>query len=135
MSCKVISTAEGAMILCGTSSKPKHCSYCERPSERLCDAKLSDDKTCDAPMCKIHAFAVSPTEDHCRLHARKARPPVPRTEAEKRTTITFIARSKFDGRCKVRGCGNRWEAGDPIYYDHVIKEAYCEDCGNQLSPY
>lgn len=135
MTCKIIPTSLAMAIACSRQPK-KPCSYCERPGQYLCDFELSSGKTCDAPMCKLHTFAAAPGKDHCRIHARQVKaadaPPV---EKEKRATIVFLARSKFGGRCKVRGCQNRWEAGDPIFWDTEIKEAYCEDCGSSLSPY
>jgi hypothetical protein len=41
----------------GPRMKPQKCYYCSRPHEFLCDWLLvTDKKTCDRPLCKVHAM-------------------------------------------------------------------------------
>lgn len=61
--CEVIETSDGLrMIVCSSGqSKPQKCTYCDRPSVALCDWPIGDGKTCDKPLCRIHAVKPIPT--------------------------------------------------------------------------
>lgn len=50
MHCRTVRVGGSTMIVCGERPKPKPCA-CGQPSRFLCDWKLGDGKTCDAPLC------------------------------------------------------------------------------------
>lgn len=57
----------GTAIVC-SSRKRKRCE-CGRPATLLCDWKIGDGKTCDAPICTICAEHVGPDKHLCRKHS------------------------------------------------------------------
>lgn len=48
---------------------PRPCSYCERPSTRLCDYPMSRTRTCDRALCDLHTAEVAKGTDMCAFHA------------------------------------------------------------------
>jgi hypothetical protein len=57
------------MIICSRGRrKAPRCKWCSNTSTKLCDYKLPSGKTCDAPMCDIHAKRIGPEVDHCMWH-------------------------------------------------------------------
>lgn len=65
-----------AGFVCGSFAGEKHCVVCGDFAERLCDFKLPDGKTCDAPICKAHATRVGRNLDMCPQHAPKESQPL-----------------------------------------------------------
>jgi hypothetical protein len=122
----------------------KRCMYCGGPCEKLCDHPTgAGKKTCSVPMCKTHSWQPpgQPDTDYCRPHRRQYEAPAraeqmkSEIEAKKRTTLVFIAHSKYRGWCRDKDCGATWGEGDPCYWDSQTREVFCEECGAQMSPY
>jgi len=70
MPCYIMHMSNGGMaFLCGDLGP--HCSdaKCEDVGTFLCDYPVGDDKTCDAYLCKHHAFEVAPNIHYCPGHA------------------------------------------------------------------
>lgn len=65
----------GGGFICSSFPGEKHCVDCGAMSTRLCDFKLSNGKTCDAPMCDAHSHRVGANTDFCRLHRPKESQP------------------------------------------------------------
>jgi len=143
MPCNKLTDEKGDVIaiIC-SRPRQKRCAYCEKPSAKLCDGPKTGSKTCDTPMCSLHAWQPPghPDFDYCRMCRRKVEEPereAARTaelEAKKRDTLIFIADSKYGGTCKEKDCGARWEAGQPIYWDVRTREAFCVECGDLMNP-
>lgn len=133
----VLRNEKGEMtaIVC---SRPSKCSYCEKPSMKLCDFKLESGKTCDAPMCGLHTWSPDFDTDYCRLHRRKMREPELEEKrkaelaAKKRETLIFFAHSKYAGFCREKDCGAKWQVGDQMYWDSKTKEVFCAECGELM---
>ena len=51
-----------------TSGKTKRCKWCDKERTKLCDFPKGR-KTCDAPMCDLHAKKVGKDTDYCPNHA------------------------------------------------------------------
>lgn len=58
---------KGNMIIC-TRREFKRCRYCGRAANLLCDYKLPNGKTCDAPICPRCSVPIGAGLDYCRLH-------------------------------------------------------------------
>lgn len=54
-------------IVCGTRKRTKFCK-CGRAADLLCDWKMPEGKTCDAPICRQHALEVAPDKHLCVFH-------------------------------------------------------------------
>jgi hypothetical protein len=71
-------------ILCagrrGREFKP--CAWCDRRSDRLCDAEVAPGKTCDARMCSRCSIRVGRDADYCRRHRAEASALAARLRAE-----------------------------------------------------
>ena len=66
-------TPDGTWVhlkLTGKAAKdpPKRCCYCGWISGYLCDWKIGEGKTCDLPICEVHALEVGPDEHLCPTH-------------------------------------------------------------------
>lgn len=127
-------------IACGR--KPvKTCAYCDNLGTQLCDWENASGGTCDENMCRLHVYKPSgePKKEYCRLHQRLIEGPAREAQrkaelaTKKRDGLIFIAQSKFDGRCKEKDCGARWEAGDPMFWDKESREVFCDDCGQMMA--
>ena len=70
MTCTHIKLPGGTRaIVCGRSSKPPRCLWCEEgPGTLLCDWKLGAGRTCDNPICGAHAKEVAPDKHLCPDH-------------------------------------------------------------------
>jgi hypothetical protein len=55
-------------FICGRGLKPPKCKWCEKPSTKLCDYPVTQDRTCDAPMCNEHAKSQAANIDTCPSH-------------------------------------------------------------------
>jgi hypothetical protein len=56
-------------FICTRGRQPRaKCFYCSKPHDRLCDAKVSDKRTCDRKLCTQHARRVAPERDLCPDH-------------------------------------------------------------------
>jgi len=92
-------------------------------------------------MCATHTWSPEPEKDYCRIHRRQIEGPKREEQrkaelsANKRDSLIFIADSKYAGVCKEKDCGARWKAGDSIYWDQKTREAFCEECGELMSPF
>ncbi len=72
MPCTPIKLGDANAIVCTRGrSKGKRCSHggCFRVHTVLCDFKLANGKTCDAPLCKAHAHHTGDDTDYCLPHA------------------------------------------------------------------
>jgi len=65
-----LSTGETVVITSANKSKlPLPCKWCGKPSSFLCDGlALMGEGTCDAPLCKHHAYKVGEGRDFCPKH-------------------------------------------------------------------
>lgn len=77
MPCTIVKVGDATAIVCTRGQRRQNCRWCGSPSTKLCDARLSPlaqvthIKTCDAPMCDVHAKRVGPDRDLCPDHAAK----------------------------------------------------------------
>src|SRR5262245_16905025 len=144
MPCNTLKDDKGEVIaiMCSRPRK-KRCAYCDRQSERLCDHPVGDKgKTCDTPMCALHAWQPPGTADtdYCRTHRRKVEGPEREAkrreemEAKKRDTLRFMRASNYGGYCREKDCGAKWEKGEPCYWDSQTREVFCVECGELMSP-
>lgn len=76
--CEWVELPDGGRALVMRDVRPRTCSIrgCQRRSDRLCDFPVEDiefgqapPRTCDAPMCRQHAFAARAGVDYCPTHA------------------------------------------------------------------
>ncbi|HKI30282.1 MAG TPA: hypothetical protein VKA46_00220 [Gemmataceae bacterium] len=70
--CRRIVQPDGSVIIaCSRGDhrpRARHCAYCPRPVEVLCDGPPqpgSKSKTCDKGVCRVHAHVVGPDVDLC----------------------------------------------------------------------
>lgn len=61
-------------IVCGSArvaTRPMRCMHkdCGRPTNKLCDWKVGDGKTCDMHICPEHATQPARGKDLCPAHA------------------------------------------------------------------
>lgn len=68
MPCIPISFPGGTAIACTRGKRGKKCHYCKRASERQCDGKIGEGKTCDRHLCSLHAHPVAKEKDLCPHH-------------------------------------------------------------------
>lgn len=69
MICRVVNVGGVTAIVCGPKPRPKQCSSgCGTPASLLCDWKMGDGKTCDAPICRACAKEVDEDKHLCREH-------------------------------------------------------------------
>lgn len=138
----IIRNQQGEVIAI-VCSRPKRCSYCMKPGTQLCDAPKESGGTCDAPICGLHAWhpAGEVEKDYCRAHRRKLegaeREERRKAElkAKQRNTLIFFSQSKYDGYCREKDCGTRWEQGEPCYWDSKTREVFCQECGQLMASY
>jgi hypothetical protein len=57
----------GNAILC-SRAKSAQCRYCGRDAPLLCDWKMPNGKTCDAPICHKCSVPQGENLDYCRHH-------------------------------------------------------------------
>jgi len=70
--CERIALAGGgfAIVCTGRHRRPRpSCVKCGERSERLCDHRNSDGRSCDAPLCARCAVRVG-ARDYCPVHAK-----------------------------------------------------------------
>jgi protein-arginine kinase activator protein McsA len=80
MACEYVKFGDTVAICCSRGTKPKWCAFChERPATKLCDYKLENGKTCDAPIC-----------DHCTTNGGKDIDYCPRHKAEAKQGVLFL---------------------------------------------
>ena len=58
-------------IVC-TSGRPrwKYCTACDQVATLLCDWKIGGGKTCDLPICAVHAEEVAEDKHLCPKHSK-----------------------------------------------------------------
>jgi hypothetical protein len=68
MALYIIDLPGGRAFLCGELGP--HCAApcCADVSGFLCDFPVGDDKTCDRPLCRSHAFEAAPGVHYCPGH-------------------------------------------------------------------
>jgi hypothetical protein len=77
MRCVKVQIGEDVAIVCTTGRRVPKCKWCNEPSTKLCDFVVSSPlqithrKTCDAPMCNLHAKCIGPEKDYCPLHVER----------------------------------------------------------------
>ena len=85
MSCRTVDLpgGNGTVIVRRRGRKPASCSYCSRPSSRLCDFPVKGKRggTCDVAMCERCSTRIAGERDLCRDHASLWN--TPRQEAER----------------------------------------------------
>jgi hypothetical protein len=67
--CEWIKTEHGVVHV--QRSGGQRCAYCSREHTKLCDGPAPADanrKTCDRPLCNLHAFHAGPDTDYCEAH-------------------------------------------------------------------
>jgi hypothetical protein len=72
VSCEYITDKDGKFlgVVCGLRrSKPAACTFCGRPSTKLCDF-LVGGKTCDSAICDRCSVSVGEDRDYCLGHSR-----------------------------------------------------------------
>ena len=57
-------------IVCGSKPHPKYCTACDKRAPFLCDWKIGGGKTCDLPICAIHAEQVAEDKHLCPKHSK-----------------------------------------------------------------
>lgn len=70
MGCEIVQLNGVTAIVCSRGRRggsPPTCRWCTAPSSRLCDAPVKG-RTCDAPMCRVHATAIGQGRDMCPDH-------------------------------------------------------------------
>ena len=80
MPCDVRHTPEGGVVICCRRSHRQYCAECRaegitRESTKLCDGPAlegSGRKTCDKPLCNLHAWRVGFDRDLCTECRAKA---------------------------------------------------------------
>jgi hypothetical protein len=71
MACNVIYQGGKPIgMMCGARRVARACGWCNKRHTKLCDQKLPEGRTCDAPMCADHAFGVGKNEDLCPQHRK-----------------------------------------------------------------
>lgn len=58
------------VIVCGRP-RVKGCVTCGAPAGRMCDWKVTRDRTCDKPICVDHTCSPAPGKDLCPAHAKR----------------------------------------------------------------
>lgn len=73
MGCDSLDLGNGQLAIVCTRgrAKTKRCSHggCFAKGALLCDFKLANGRTCDAPICKKHSTHTGPDTDYCLPHA------------------------------------------------------------------
>lgn len=64
----------GHGIICGKLGQ--HCAHCARVGDYLCDypvgkGRNGQPRTCDAPLCEVHAFEIGPDLHYCPAHNQR----------------------------------------------------------------
>jgi len=68
MVCRIVPMPGGGRaFVCGPKPRRQRCA-CGKPADLLCDWKLGDGKTCDAPLCAACAIEPAPDKHLCRTH-------------------------------------------------------------------
>lgn len=67
MRCTKVELGAGQFaIVCGRGHRaPATCTWCRKPSTKLCDGKRND-RTCDRPMCSTHVAFTQGATDFCK---------------------------------------------------------------------
>ncbi len=74
MTCTPIKLDNGGVaIVCTPRQRAKRCSACGRAARLLCDWKIGDGKTCDKPICAMHAQEVGEDKHLCPEHQEQYR--------------------------------------------------------------
>ena len=68
MPCNHIKLPNGITAIVCTRGSTKRCRYCGRQANLLCDWKLPNGKTCDAPICPRCSVPDGPDKDYCKIH-------------------------------------------------------------------
>lgn len=73
MACRIINLDQGdgrtmRAIVCGPAPKVRNCKTHGEPLNLLCDWKVADGKTCDAPLCFAGSHSPAPGKDLCDAH-------------------------------------------------------------------
>lgn len=71
MPCYTLHDKNGKAVghLCGELGP--HCACCGGVSGYLCDYPVGEDKTCDRPLCNVHAAEVAPELHYCPGHLQE----------------------------------------------------------------
>jgi hypothetical protein len=72
MHCTYVKLPGGMSAIVCTSgrSRVKHCTACDQVAPYLCDWKIGGGKTCDLPICAVHAEEVATDKHLCPKHSR-----------------------------------------------------------------
>lgn len=72
MHCAHVKLPGGVTAIVCTSDRRqvKHCTACDKVAPFLCDWKTGDHKTCDLPICAIHAEEVAADKHLCPTHSK-----------------------------------------------------------------
>jgi hypothetical protein len=71
MHCTRVKLSGGvSAIVCGSRPPIKHCTACDQVAPFLCDWKTGDGKTCDLPICGVHAERVGDDKHLCPKHSK-----------------------------------------------------------------
>lgn len=75
MKCTPVKVGDTYAIACSRGRRAPRCKWCNEVSTKLCDfvvsspLQITHKKTCDAPMCDVHAKIIEPGKDYCPIHA------------------------------------------------------------------
>ena len=75
MPCVAVPFESGVAFVRTSRERRVRCRFCSNWSIRLCDFELAAGKTCDAPLCHVHAKCVGLDRDLCPAHAKAASRP------------------------------------------------------------
>ncbi len=56
----------GRMFVCGNLGP--HCAECADVGDHLCDYPVGKKRTCDRPLCELHANEIAPNLHYCAAH-------------------------------------------------------------------
>ena len=56
------------IFICGSKDLGPRCRECSDLGDYLCDYPVGNEKTCDAPLCREHAFEVAEDTHYCPAH-------------------------------------------------------------------
>ena len=71
MPSEIIHFKGGGGAIVHTLRRAPRCAYCNEKSTKLCDHPIGGGRTCDKPMCNLHATRGSkPNTDFCREHKK-----------------------------------------------------------------
>jgi len=126
MPCNFMYDGNGQLmgIACSGRAKPKKCHYCKRPSDKLCDFKMTNGRTCDLQICERCSIHQEPDIDQCKVHSE-----IPAFNVERGRWFD----SKYQSVCAHPNCRRRVHVGEKILWLGTGK-ILCSGCAESFQP-